>query len=41
MNNFLLNVLAGIVTTVICCAIKYIYKKVKDHSMANKSSLNK
>lgn len=41
MNNFLLNVLAGIVATGICCTIKYIHKKVKDHSKANKSSLNK
>lgn len=34
MGNFLLNVLAGIVATVICCTVKYIYKKVKDHSKA-------
>ena len=32
MENFLLNVLSGIVTTIICCTAKYIYKKVKSHS---------
>ena len=39
MENFLLNILSGIITTGICCAIKYIYKKVKGHSNGNKSDL--
>ena len=40
MENFLLNVLSGIVTTIICCTAKYIYKKVKSHSkIGNKSGL--
>lgn len=41
MDNFLLNVLAGVVATGICCTIKYIYIKVKNHSNGRKSGLNK
>ena len=37
MENFLINVLSGIVTTVICCTVKYIYIKLKNHSNGHKS----
>lgn len=37
MDDFLLNVLAQVVATGICWATEYIYKKVKNHSNANKS----
>ncbi|MFQ8935738.1 MAG: hypothetical protein ACLUIT_14755 [Intestinibacter bartlettii] len=40
MNAFLLNVLAGITATAICCGFRYIYNKVKNHSNADKSGLN-
>lgn len=32
MENFLLSILAQVVATEICCAIRYIYIKVKNHS---------
>jgi hypothetical protein len=37
MNAFLLNVLAGIIATAICCGFQYIFKKVKNHSNGDKS----
>lgn len=40
MNSFLLNVLAGITATAICCGFRYIFNTVKNHSKANKSGLN-
>lgn len=41
MNAFLLNVLAGIIATAICCFFQYIFKQVKNHSNASKSGLDK
>ena len=37
MENFLLDILSKVVATGICCTFRYIYKKVKIHSNANKS----
>ena len=40
MENFLLSILAQVVATEICCAIRYIYIKVikvKNHSNGDKS----
>lgn len=41
MDDFLLSILSQVVATGICCAAEYIYKKVKNHSNANKSGSDK
>ena len=41
MDNFLLSILAQVVATEICCAIRYIYIKVKNHSNGHESGLDK
>ncbi|MDY2738161.1 hypothetical protein [Intestinibacter sp.] len=41
MENFLFSILSQVVATGICCAIRHIYIKVKNHSNGRESGLDK